>query len=146
VLILGAQLPVSAALVLQLTQWTVAIEESALSINGVPLDLGKPAPLSPSLAGLGFQTPNLSAVRAPPAIFVPCSGPPLISLQLLDTGTTLGLIPLATAQQLYGSIPGAHFDEALGAFSVPCATEMNISITLSQQLCVLELHLWREQG
>jgi phosphate/sulfate permease len=69
------------------------------------------------------------------------SCPPLISLQLLDTGTTLVGIPLATAQQLYGSIPGAHFDAALGAFSVPCATEMNISITLSQQSCVLGLHL-----
>jgi hypothetical protein len=125
---------VTPGLVLQNTQWTVAIEESALIVNGAEVDLGKPAPVSASPAGSGAAAPALHAVRAELGVITRAFID--IPMQLLDSGTTLVVIPSAAAQKLYGAIPGAKFNSTAGTFSVPCATELNVSITLGQQSCV----------
>jgi hypothetical protein len=123
---------VSPGLVLKATLWTVAIEESALIVNGAEIDLGKPGPVPPSLVGSDTVAPHLTAVRARATRGVMLV-PDAHLVQLLDTGTTLALIPSAAAQKLYGAIPGAKFDSTNNVFIVPCSTELNVSIMLGQQ-------------
>jgi hypothetical protein len=107
---------VSPGLVLKATLWTVAIEESALIVNGAEIDLGKPDPVPPSLVGSDAAAPHLTAVRAARVVMLV---PDAHLVQLLDTGTTLALIPSAAAQKLYGAIPGAKFDSANNVFILP---------------------------
>jgi hypothetical protein len=52
---------------------------------------------------------------------------------ILDTGTTLMVLPQADAQVIHKSIPGAK-DIGNGAFSVPCTTNSSVALTFGQQL------------
>jgi hypothetical protein len=126
---------VTPGLLLLNTQWTVAIEESSLIVNGAEVDLGKPTPASASPAGSGAAASALHAVRAELGVFTRAFID--IPMQLLDSGTTLMVIPSSAAQKIYGAIPGAKFNSTTGTFSVPCATELNVFITLGQQSYVL---------
>ena len=52
---------------------------------------------------------------------------------ILDTGTTLMVLPQTDAQVIHKSIPGAK-DIGNGAFSVPCTTNSSVALTFGQQL------------
>ncbi|KAH9986946.1 aspartic peptidase domain-containing protein [Russula vinacea] len=51
---------------------------------------------------------------------------------ILDTGTTLLLVPLADAQAIHNAIPGAKDNGELG-FTVPCTTNASLTFTFGQQ-------------
>ena len=51
---------------------------------------------------------------------------------ILDTGTTLLLVPLADAQAIHKAIPGAKDNGKLG-FTVPCTTNAALTFTFGQQ-------------
>ncbi|KAF5367125.1 hypothetical protein D9758_003998 [Tetrapyrgos nigripes] len=48
---------------------------------------------------------------------------------IMDTGTTLLIVPNEDAKAIHGNIPGARLDSNTGAYKVPCTT--NVSVTLS---------------
>ena len=49
------------------------------------------------------------------------------TLANLDTGTSLSQIPQSYGDAIYGSIPGAEFDETQGIYTVPCSAEISLS-------------------
>ena len=51
------------------------------------------------------------------------------TLSLLDSGTSLGILPPYYWDAVYGEIPGLKvLDEAAGAYSLPCETKLNVSV------------------
>jgi hypothetical protein len=51
---------------------------------------------------------------------------------ILDTGTTLMILPASDAQAIHDSIPGAK-QTGQGTFTVPCTTNSSVAITFGQQ-------------
>jgi hypothetical protein len=51
---------------------------------------------------------------------------------ILDTGTTLLIVPPADAQAIHKAIPGAK-DAGQGSFLLPCTTNASLSLTIGQQ-------------
>lgn len=51
---------------------------------------------------------------------------------ILDTGTTLMVLPPADAQTIHNNIPGAASD-GQGGFTVPCTTNASVALTFGGQ-------------
>ena len=51
---------------------------------------------------------------------------------ILDTGTTLLIVPQNDAQAIHKAIPGAQ-DNGKGGFTVPCTTNASLALTFSKQ-------------
>jgi hypothetical protein len=51
---------------------------------------------------------------------------------ILDTGTTLLIVPPGDAQAIHKAIPGAK-DDGQGGFTVPCKTGASLALTIGQQ-------------
>ncbi|KAI0053640.1 acid protease [Auriscalpium vulgare] len=57
---------------------------------------------------------------------------------LLDSGTSYSYAPSDVCQAIYGNIPGAAYDSALGQWSVPCNAEIDVALQFNGQ--VFPLH------
>jgi hypothetical protein len=57
--------------------------------------------------------------------------------QVMDTGTSLANVPVEVTEAIYSKIPGAQFDKAFGVWTVPCSAEINVSIKIGGQECVV---------
>lgn len=49
---------------------------------------------------------------------------------ILTSTETYSVVPVAIAQAIYASVPGSSLNQGSGVYTVPCNTEINITITI----------------